>query len=346
MKRKCYERCISEILIGTAWKIVLAMFFVHCFVSSVPAAQQKNQERLHNDLFSTSFPTEKDGWACGRWGTILHTNDGGKTWVVQTSGTDYTLGDIHFVDSVNGWAVGDEGTIVHTTDGGKTWVKQKSPVPYWLMGVQFVNSRKGWIATERTTILYTEDGGNNWQVQFKDKDYALRRVSFCDENNGWAVGEYGFIYHTDNGGKTWQCQVGGFELSADTLDIVSGNLLFDVVAVSPKVAWVVGIEGYVSRTEDGGKTWPVVANGSIPKKHLFGAYADKQGLILIGGNDLLLRSTDGGKSFAETKVEPRITYGWFYRITSRKGAGFVAVGGDGWIYLSDPKGTLWKRMIY
>jgi photosystem II stability/assembly factor-like uncharacterized protein len=346
---RCGSEYTCRVVVGVL--MVMVVFLSSSLVSCVPVAQQKTQQHLkkkpaYNDLFSVAFPTEKDGWACGRWGTTVHTSDGGATWEFQASGTDYTLSDIHFVDPMTGWAVGDGGTIIHTTDGGKTWVKQKSPVPYWLTGIQFVNARRGWIVAERTTILHTEDGGQSWQVQFKDEDYVLKRVSFCDEKNGWAAGEYGLIYHTDNGGKTWQRQAGGFEMSPITLDIVAGNLLFDVVAVNPKVAWVVGIEGYISRTQDGGKTWLTLAGSSLPKKHLFAVYVDKQGTILTGGNALLLRSADGGKSFAEMKIEPRITYSWFYRIMPRRGAGFVAVGRDGLIYLSDNKGAIWKRVVY
>jgi photosystem II stability/assembly factor-like uncharacterized protein len=301
--------------------------------------------KVPQDLLSVTFATDNDGWACGRWGTILHTTDGGKTWNSQTSGIDYTLTGIHFVDPKQGWAVGDQGTIIHTKDGGTIWTKQKSPVPYFLMGVLFVNSKKGWIVTERTTILATEDGGATWQVQFKDEDFILRSLSFCDEQNGWAVGEYGFTYHTDNGGKTWQHQAGEYALSIETMEMKGGNFLFNVVALSPKTAWVAGIDGYVARTEDGGKTWIPVTAG-VPKQHLFGIASDKQGNVFIGGDALLLRKADGTNSFSGVKVEPPITYGWFYRIVPRGKSGFVAVGKGGWIYVSDPKGTSWQKVTY
>ncbi len=51
--------------------------------------------RLQHDLFSVSFANENQGWASGRWGTILHTTDGGKAWTPQASGTDYTLASIY-----------------------------------------------------------------------------------------------------------------------------------------------------------------------------------------------------------------------------------------------------------
>jgi photosystem II stability/assembly factor-like uncharacterized protein len=299
--------------------------------------------RVPQDLLSVTFATDNDGWACGRWGTVLHTVDGGKTWNSQSSGTDFTLTGIHFVDSKHGWAVGDQGTIIHTKDGGTTWTKQKSPVPYFLMAVQFVNPRKGWIATERTTILATEDGGATWIVQFKDQDFILRGLSFCDEQNGWAVGEYGFIYHTNNGGKTWERQAGEYELSVETMEMKGGNFLFDVMAVNPKTAWVAGIDGYVARTDDAGKTW-VPVTGNIPKRHVFGITSDKKGNLLIGGDALLLRKTEGTQSFSAVKIEPSISYGWLYRIAPRGNSGLVAVGKGGWIYLSDGSGTTWQKV--
>ena len=296
----------------TGCTLLVVIFFLCGLIPDVQAARQKQSQ----DLIAATFPTEREGWACGRWGTILHSADGGKTWVRQKSGTDYTLSSISFVDPQNGWAVGDGGTILRTKDGGKSWERQKSPSPYFLFGVQFVSPQKGWIVTERTTILYTNDGGENWQEQFKDQDFILKRVSFCDERNGWAVGEFGFIYHTDNGGKTWQKQAGEFKFSQETGEMVGGNFLFDVVAIDLRTAWVVGIDGYAARTMDGGKTWRQVADG-IPKSHLFGVSSNRQDTIIIGGNAVLLKSSDGGKTFTEAKADPRITYGWIYGIVPR-----------------------------
>src|SRR5262249_3840074 len=65
------------------------------------------------------------GWAVGKNGTILHTSDGGITWVPQNSSTSNELEGVSFPDPNNGWAVGEHGTIVHTGDGGLTWARQQ-----------------------------------------------------------------------------------------------------------------------------------------------------------------------------------------------------------------------------
>lgn len=326
---------MERIMKNRIFSIALVVSFLAFPLSAVAAQEMKD------DLFSVSFPNGKHGWAVGRWGSVLHTSDGGRTWEKQESGVNTTLSSVCFVDEKNGWAVGDQGTILRTTDGGKIWVKQKSPVTSFLMGTAFATKDKGWIVTELTNILHTEDGGKTWAVQFKDQDFILKSVSFCDEQNGWAVGEYGFIYHTTDGGRKWVRQAGEFGFSEDTGEVVGGSYLFDVVAVNPKTAWVVGIDGYVAKTVDGGRTWRTQMAG-VPKRHLFGVAVGENG-VLIAGDAALLRTTDGGATWRAVAVEPSIRYGWLYRIGRKGKEGFVAVGQSGWIYRSDDNAGEWKR---
>jgi photosystem II stability/assembly factor-like uncharacterized protein len=325
--------------------IFFMIFFISYFVSCTPVSQQKKQQEVNEDLLSVTFPTEKEGWVCGRWGTVLHTADGGKTWTLQLSGTENTLVSIHFVDPQNGWAVGEEGTILHTADGGKTWEKQKSPVPFYLMKVYFVTPLKGWIVGERTHILSTLDGGKTWNIQFKDEDFILKSVFFCDPYHGWAVGEYGYIYHTKDGGANWRKQAGNFDISEETGTLEGGNFLFDVIAVDPQTVWAVGIDGYVIGTVDGGKTWKEVKTGA-PRTQLFCVASNRAGTVLIGGNGTILISTDNGKTWKNPTFEPSIIYGWLYGLARRGPSEFVAVGWEGSIYLSDSKNPLssWHRI--
>ena len=323
-------------------RAVLFMAWAFCLLTvSLGEAGIGNKD----DLFDVCFPsaTQGDdalnmGWACGRWGTILHTQNHGRAWQRQSSGTDMTLAGIWFTDEKYGWAVGDEGTILHTRDGGQTWQHQASPVQGFLMDVHFVNRSIGWIVTEKTMVLHTVDGGQTWQVQFRDGDFILKAISFCDEQTGWAVGEFGYIYHTRDSGKTWEQQAGCFDISDETGEILGGTFLFDVTAINPDTAWVTGMDGYVARTTDQGKTWtplPREASG-IPATHLFGISSDGSGRLLIAGNAVLLNSAFGWNAdFQRLAVNSRLKYGWLYGV-ARTGPGkFVAVGKGGWIYLVD-----------
>ncbi len=302
------------------------------------------QRRAHDDLLSVTFPTETDGWACGRYGTILRTSDGGTTWSPQSSGTTFTLSGISFTDTKNGWAAGNEGTILHTSDGGETWEKQDSPIDYFHMDVVALNPEKCFIASERTNILATEDGGKTWEVRFEDEDYILKSISFCDDQHGWVAGEFGHTYHTRDGGATWEKQAGLYEMDWDTGFISGDNFLFDVVAIDPRTAWTVGILGTVKRTTDGGETWEVVSL-DLPKVQLYSIASDGAGMIVMGGNGLCVFSVDAGVTWEPAKFEPTIEYGWIYDLEAVSAGRFAACGDEGAIFLNS-SGSPWTRIEY
>lgn len=301
--------------------------------------------RPQDDLFSVSFPTESSGWACGRWGAILHTSDGGKTWERQQSGTDSTLTGIYFFNEVFGWAVGAQGTILHTRDGGRTWEKQKSPVPFYHSDVYFVSPLKGWISTEETHILHTRDGGKSWGVQFQEDIFRLKAISFADEQHGWAVGEYGYTYGTRDGGETWIRQSGLFEYREEIGDYETGIFLFDVKAIDPQTAVAVGADSLIMMTRDGGNTWRKLDVHIPPNTHLLGVAASANGDIAISGKGFYLFSNDGGASWSPLRFVPTMEYGWLYGIEGVGENRFASVGLDGLIYMGAPSESL-QQAIY
>ena len=302
-------------------------------------------EKARDDLFSLSFPSETEGWACGRHGIILHTSDGGQTWKPQSSGTDATLSSICFTDLQNGWAVGARGTILHTHDGGLTWESQESPVESFHMRVVFLSSRKGFIASEHTHILATEDGGRNWTVRFRDEDFILRSLSFGDPLHGWAVGEFGCIYSTADGGRRWEKQAGTYEIDSETGDLKGEGFLFDVVAIDRQTVWAVGIQGTVKQTADGGRTWRNVdvGAGTAP---LFCIAHDGSDTLMVAGKGICLLSSDRGKTWTRVHFAPSIRYGWVHHIARLGSTGLAAACGEGGsIYRKLPAGV-WNGIAY
>ncbi|MCK4250789.1 T9SS type A sorting domain-containing protein [candidate division WOR-3 bacterium] len=63
-----------------------------------------------------------EGWAVGRFGTIIHTTNSGNSWAFQTSIATNTLFDVDFSDNLHGIACG-QGIILYTTDGGQSWIQ-------------------------------------------------------------------------------------------------------------------------------------------------------------------------------------------------------------------------------
>jgi photosystem II stability/assembly factor-like uncharacterized protein len=74
------------------------------------------------NLNAIYFNSAENGWIVGEFGLVMHTRDGGSSWVAQRYGSDFPqLYAIEFQDDRNGWAVGQAGSVIQTRDGGQRW---------------------------------------------------------------------------------------------------------------------------------------------------------------------------------------------------------------------------------
>jgi photosystem II stability/assembly factor-like uncharacterized protein len=74
------------------------------------------------NLNAVYFSSPETGWAVGEFGLVLHTKDGGRTWLSQRYGSDLPqLYAVQFGDERTGWALGQAGNLIQTTDGGQRW---------------------------------------------------------------------------------------------------------------------------------------------------------------------------------------------------------------------------------
>jgi len=194
-------------------------------------------------LGDAQFVSKDRGWAVGSRGAILATEDGGKSWTTQNSGTTATLNAIRFIDAKNGWVAGSRGMILATKDAGKTWTKQTTGTTNILYGVHFANAEKGWAVGSGGTILATSDGGKTWAKQTSGTTNSLYSVHFTSHEKGWATGSRGTILATSDGDKTWAKQTSG-----------TTNHLLSVHFTSSEKGWATGSRGTILATRDGGKT--------------------------------------------------------------------------------------------
>src|SRR5215813_5778465 len=96
-------------------------------------------------LRSVFFINAERGWAAGGKGTVLSTEDGGKTWKITFTSFDDVVRDVFFIDEKNGWLVVEANQyrlktsedprayLMKTSDGGKNWKRVE------LKGTDLVN---------------------------------------------------------------------------------------------------------------------------------------------------------------------------------------------------------------
>jgi photosystem II stability/assembly factor-like uncharacterized protein len=62
-------------------------------------------------ILSVQFLNDDEGWAIGRSGMILRSEDQGRTWIQQDSTTKQNLYALNFNKKI-GWAVGGDGIVL------------------------------------------------------------------------------------------------------------------------------------------------------------------------------------------------------------------------------------------
>jgi photosystem II stability/assembly factor-like uncharacterized protein len=212
-------------------------------------------------LNSVHFVNSELGWVVGDRGVILHTRDGGRHWQRQPTPTTSRLEDVEFFDDAHGWAVGGthrpymhetEGVVLRTSDGGRTWTRIRSELLPRFIRIRMLDRHKGWALADGSAmyaagVFYTEDGGRSWSTIPGQTDQAWLAGDFIDSRYGIAVG---------TGGQISIVRRNGFQ---KTRTPELGATRFHALKFSNKVmGWLVGEEGRVMVTRDGGLTWVLV----------------------------------------------------------------------------------------
>ena len=189
-------------------------------------------------LYSLAFPNKKQGWVVGDSGRILHTEDGGKTWRRQESGTQDELVHVRFLNDKRGWVVGGKGNVLYTDDGGRTWERQISGTTNHLYHIETRGKENAWIVGEKGTVLRTTNAGVSWERVAVETTQNLLNIAFSNDKNGWIIGWNGTILRSGDGGKSW------IEQESGTRTNLYG------ISASKKEVWVVGADGLVLKYAD------------------------------------------------------------------------------------------------
>jgi photosystem II stability/assembly factor-like uncharacterized protein len=284
------------------WLCRFIMVFMVATATAFAANDPSIEDAGLNDVF---FLDAQCGWAVGDQGVIWHTEDGGRAWRLQPSGTVCSLRSVHFIDRRTGWAVGGQG------------------LPY--------------SAGSRGLVLATVDGGQSWQPLSWDQFPRLTRVQFQTANDGWACGEASQYYpsgllSTDSGGRRWAPGSGGVGTSwlaafftRSESGVLAGSSGTTALLINRKVTpvsvgslggravrslkfsndgtcWAVADGAVVLRSTSRGSSWTALTSG-MPEEA--GAIFDWRGVHAIARSvwivgrpgSVVLHSGDAGNSW-------------------------------------------------
>lgn len=163
-------------------------------------------------LNAVTFADDKEGWAVGHWGLVLHTTDGGENWAILRSDTtvDQPLFSVWFKDRQHGFAAGLWSLLLETRDGGVTWNKVALPVPS--SGgkadrnlFQIFSDGKGgiFVVAEQGLVYHSRDEGATWEVTVTGNKGTFWSGTVLDDGTLLVGGLSGKLFRSSDAGKSW-----------------------------------------------------------------------------------------------------------------------------------------------
>ncbi|MCA8980640.1 MAG: hypothetical protein H6831_11165 [Planctomycetes bacterium] len=184
------------------------------------------------------------------------------TWQPCELVGDPLLLGIAFPDDRLGFAVGGTtergpSVVLHSEDAGASWTEVEVGTNGRLYDVDFPTLRRGY-AVGVGLILRTKDRGRSWEPVTIPADRWLSAVDFVSREVGFAVGgdeRAAVLWTTTDGGDHWTP-------IDERLPDAGRVALRDVRFFDEEHGVVLGEQGVLCETRDGGATWTLVETDS------------------------------------------------------------------------------------
>ena len=194
-------------------------------------------------------------------------------------------------------------SLQHILAQGWQWIDTGYPFAFYDMSFPPGQSNIGYAVGSNMSsggigiIIKTTDGGSTWLKISDDTIPGLKAVCFTSENVGYIGGYQDLLMKTTDGGLTWTTVVNEFR------SIYINNIKFwdannGVVVIFPSTVLI---------TTDAGSTWHFASGIKQTVEDV--CYADVETLYLVGADEKISKSTDGGLSW--TDIYTGVPFGIF-----------------------------------
>ena len=220
---------------------------------------QQAEVPVSTTLTAVFFPSSQKGWAVGHDGVILHTANGGYTWIKQLDGNQINL-------------LARE-PLKRAVDLQKAELR---------VSPQSINSEIS-ATFDNLEYLLTD-----WiRAVEEGPSRPWMGVWFADESVGIAIGTFGLIFKTTDGGRSWYPLI-------DRVENPEGYHYYGITHADGSL-YLTGEGGMLFRSEDIGETW--IRLPSPAQASWFGIISCHKGLIAFGLQGSAFRSMDRGLSW-------------------------------------------------
>lgn len=276
-----------QIAVGLRGVIVLA----DDATGAATSAWRQAPVPVQSDLVSVQLLDDRQAWASGHDGVILHSGDGGETWRKQLDRgiCKQTLAAAYEQRIAGGEAAMSRylAQVKLNTDGDVS-------LPF--LGVWFDDAKSGYAVGPFGMIVASRDGGDSWSpwLDHIDNDEFLNLNSIRGiAGEVYIAGEHGMVYRLDRPRQRFVAMATGYKGS-----------FFDITGTS-RYLLAFGLRGAAYRSTDGGASWAAVKSG-VERSITAGVVLDAgRRVVLLTETGQAVQSTDDGATFRPTAL-PRL----------------------------------------
>jgi len=258
---------------------------------------------VSSTLTSLYFTDEKNGWAVGHGGVILHSKNGGTTWEKQFDGNqanELILVQINqkLHSLKQAYEAADESEqedllleiedAEYALSDAEFDAEMGAANPF--LGVWFENETHGYVVGAYGFFFATNNGGKNWEFIAGRMDnidrYHLNAIQKIKGGALLIVGEAGALFSSNDMGETWETLYGPYQ----------GSYFGIQNTKNQNEVLVYGLRGNVYKSTDDGQSWQKIET-SVSTSLAGSALSDDGTITLVGFSGTILTSNDDGQSF-------------------------------------------------
>jgi photosystem II stability/assembly factor-like uncharacterized protein len=291
-----------------------------------------------NDINGLEFLGNR-GYAAGKFGTLLRTDDAGATWTGLSTGIVQDLSRVRIIDA-DSLVFAGGCAVRRSDDAGQTfarlpWTASDLNCPEPIVSLSFPTDQVGYLLVKNGNVFRTADGGKTWARRTAIPGTRVSGggpdptdVFFTTPDIGVATTSGGRIYRTTDGGGSW------------TLVLLDTRRLNGLFFFNGSIGYAVGDHSAIFRTTDGGANWSQKDLGGVLDITSIRCASAVRCLATVGPGDLLIRTTDGGDTF--TAVTPSTDP--IFAAAFPSAARAVGAGKFGTTVVSDDGGATWSAI--
>lgn len=251
-------------------------------VYSDDAGQQWRQADVPAQVSITAlaFANAQQGWACGHFGSLMQTTDGGQRWQLLLDG--HRLAELELA------AAGDDEAL---REAARRRAAEGADKPL----LDLALAPDGSLYAVGAYGLAVVRQGERWQSLHSRLPNRKRLHLYAVRTDGprvFMAGEQGLLLRSLDGGARFEALPSPYKGS-----------FFGLLLTREGTLLAYGLRGNIWRSTDQGDSWTAVEN-AVPVSLSAGLQRQDGSLLLLAQNGDLLTSRDDGRSFTRHNAQP------------------------------------------